>query len=73
MHPLAFNDKITLQYNAMQRNVTQHNTIQIQVLLFISNIEHNYIMQQQFLPNIGMVGKGVDRRRILLWSTPNID
>ena len=39
---------------------------------FIYNIEHNYIATA-ILPNIGMVGNGVDRGIILSWSTPNID
>ena len=30
-------------------------------------------LHQQFVPNIGMVGKGVNRRIMLSWSTPNID
>ena len=47
----------------------QYNTIQYNTTSFISNIEHNYTTTA-FLPNIGMVGKGVDQRIILSWSTP---
>ena len=30
-------------------------------------------LQHQYVAKIGLVGKGVDRRIILPWSTPNID
>ena len=44
----------------------------IQHRLFPTYIEHNNITPI-FVPNIGMGGKGVDRRRIVSWSTPNIN
>ena len=47
----------------------QYNTIQYNTTSFISNIEHNYTTTAIFT-NTGMVGKGVDRRIILSWSTP---
>ena len=50
-----------IQYNTIQYNKIQHR-------LFPT--ENTITPQQQFLPNIGMGGKGVDRRIILSWSTP---
>ena len=44
------------------------DTIWYNTTSLICNIEHNYITMS--LPNIGMVGKGVDRRIVLSWSTP---
>ena len=44
----------------------QYNTIQHRLF----PTENTITPQQQFLPNIGMGGKGVDRRIILSWSTP---
>ena len=53
-----FSFSYTIQYNSIQYNIVyfQHRT----------QLHHN----SNFLPNIGMVGKGVDRRIILSWSTP---
>ena len=39
-------------------------TIQYNIVSFQHRTQH-----QQFVPSIGIVGKGVDRRIILLWST----
>ena len=61
---------IELQISPIQLQISPIQSIN-QSTSFISNIEHNYIITT-ILPNIGMVGKGVDRRIILSWSTPNM-
>ena len=62
----------TIRYDTIRYDTIRYDTIQYNTTSFISHIEHNYITTA-ILPNIGMVGKGVDRRIILSWSTPNID
>ena len=60
----------TIRYDTIRYDTIRYDTMQYNMVYF----QHNTITsQQQFLPNIGMVGKGVDRRIILSWSTPNID
>ena len=60
----------TLYYRPMYTTI-QYNTIQYNTISFISNIVHDH--NSHYYPNIGMVGKGVDRRIILSWSTPIIN
>ena len=47
-------------YNTMQYNTVQYNTIQYNIVYFQSNTTQLHY-NNNFLPNIGMVGKGVDR------------
>ena len=62
-----------VQCSAVQCNAVQCSTVQYSTIPFISNVEKQILTTINFVHKIGMIGKGVDRRIILSWSTPNID